>query len=783
MTLHLPKKKQGNRKKKGYSVSFLKKRSRAVKLLISKRKEVLRDSSLSAFSRKQARKNLSISLWFDQERYKSFLVKLRKFALIVFSVDIGDSISWIVRSYEEIALTSGPVYAVKKFKSLHDIYLRIITSNDFVVEPYTSVNSRGYPKLLGPLLELAEGTCNERRAGLHAIQIIKLVGVWDDSFSLDTITKDPPVPMIPLNEAPKLGSYLTRVSHSILGGTGSVSHDKLIQCYKDTLRETFPDLERGKRISAIQKHSDVHFSGRNGPNGPCLTTVVLDHSYLEMNQDKLNYLMSIATKTRNSTLLYYLLAFGDEPYLWSNSSKLKPIGSRLSIKDEPWAKRRVFAICDWFSQSSLKGLHAYLFEWLAEQREDGTFDQDKVSEAVRIWTTETGKPESADLSAATDSIPVEVQCEILSQIADNELAVLWRCICCDRDFKVPNTGETVRYRTGQPMGILSSFAMLAVWHHIMLRTCLRYLGVSKEDTKQRYCVLGDDVSMLGTDLFKIYYELVCVLQGIGISKAKGFHAETQNNRNALPSNFSNSPTTAEFAKRIFYCGQEMTVVPPDELLNSFESPQQFPELLDSIVKRGYPELSDSDLPSLTSLCFHKKQALLLATNPLRRCPRRVTPAHCESDIYSRLPWYKPGFDEDSFKRIFFATLKERLIGILGSVLGNINKWIMFSYTNPEIRVKAWVYESETQSLLIRNTATRLAGIVADCVDEAEKVFKGDPTNWKGASEFLQSLQVIFEIDYLFKEKKISKKPFSHRYYSNKLFDAVLREAIKVMNQQ
>jgi hypothetical protein len=494
---------------------------------------------------------------------------------------------------------------------------------------------------------------------------------------------------------------------------------------------------------------------------------------------------AISKLTNNRDLNILIANFEEEPYTWSNSKGVIPINSKISLKREPWAKTRPFAILDYFSQSSLKGLHRWLFKWLSEQPEDGTFKQDEVSEVVRKWTetkpTDQCRVESADLSAATDSIPLEVQAEILGKIAGKHIAKSWMRIASDRQFKLPIGGD-IKYTVGQPMGLLSSWAMLSVWHHIMLRSCMRYLNLVRCELTPVYFVIGDDVSMKGTYLFLVYQQVVGAVQGVGISKVKGYHKETQTLDNCIPFETNNDfMHTAELAKRVFCNGYEITIVPPDEVKTSLEEPIQFPEILKSLKKRGYPEIEIKDLPSLSALCCHKRLALLLSTNPITQCPlfKGVTPGISDTDPWKSIPWFKPGFDVEKFKLLFIKTLKEEIITVLLSVTTSVNKWITLALTGGEQKVKGWVYTCETQGLLLFLIAERCKNTLSELLKESEvdNVFVQEgEINPIFLKKYIGQLQIIFDIDLLFKEENINKE-VSRRYFTNSIISKVLRKAV------
>jgi len=83
---------------------------------------------------------------------------------------------------------------------------------------------------------------------------------------------------------------------------------------------------------------------------------------------------------------------------------------------------------------------------------------------------------SFDLSAATDRLPVSLQEKILSVCFGKEFSSLWRTILVGRTYYVrykSASGKTesnnLSYAVGQPMGALSSWAMLALTHHFIVQ--------------------------------------------------------------------------------------------------------------------------------------------------------------------------------------------------------------------------------------------------------------------------------------------------------------------------
>jgi hypothetical protein len=100
-------------------------------------------------------------------------------------------------------------------------------------------------------------------------------------------------------------------------------------------------------------------------------------------------------------------------------SGVLPIGRLAVVKDQA-GKGRIVAITNYFIQLCLYPLHRTLFHILSKIKTDGTFDQRKPLEILveRIKSGELSghKYSCFDLSAATDRLPVDVQCQVLTII-------------------------------------------------------------------------------------------------------------------------------------------------------------------------------------------------------------------------------------------------------------------------------------------------------------------------------------------------------------------------------
>jgi hypothetical protein len=121
----------------------------------------------------------------------------------------------------------------------------------------------------------------------------------------------------------------------------------------------------------------------------------------------------------------------------------------------------------------LEPLHNLIFEVLKHIAQDGTHDQLKPLKALLKRRVEENLPlYSFDLSSATDRLPVDIQVQILSFLLGERLALLWRDLLVGRTYDYnysPQKRGSVMYSVGQPMGALSSWAMLALTHHFLVQ--------------------------------------------------------------------------------------------------------------------------------------------------------------------------------------------------------------------------------------------------------------------------------------------------------------------------
>jgi hypothetical protein len=181
-------------------------------------------------------------------------------------------------------------------------------------------------------------------------------------------------------------------------------------------------------------------------------------------------------------------------------------------------------------------------------------------------TVKTGgkRLQSMDLSAATDRLPVVLQEQILNILGFE--GTLWKQVL-EREWDLD--GETVRYAVGQPMGAYSSFASLALTHHVIVRVASIQAGVNPK--KLLYAVLGDDGALAHEKVAK-YYRNIFFQLGMEINPIKGFDG-----------------TVLEFAKQLWTInGYNISPLGAKNILLFMRNVEFLPSILYELIVKRFP---------------------------------------------------------------------------------------------------------------------------------------------------------------------------------------------------
>jgi len=230
----------------------------------------------------------------------------------------------------------------------------------------------------------------------------------------------------------------------------------------------------------------------------------------------------------------------------------KPLYSlgKIGIKEEAAGKVRLFAMVTSWYQMLLRPLHLMLFKILRGIRQDGTFDQLRP-----LWNhyNKYSQAYSLDLTAATDRLPLFIQEAILAALIGQPLATAWGIILTQISYELRSleygVNELIKYAIGQPMGALSSWASLALTHHFLVQVAAWESGEAPVGVWfTDYAILGDDLVIFNEKVARSYLKILKII-GMEI----GLHKSVLSRR---PESM-----TLEFAKRVFYKGQDVSPVP------------------------------------------------------------------------------------------------------------------------------------------------------------------------------------------------------------------------------
>jgi hypothetical protein len=460
---------------------------------------------------------LSLVLWsFSVEEYRKYFKKLL------------DRISKLIK-------LSGWTFSFKYLKEVLRITVRLLAKQE--VEKSTSIfvktDSKGCPVIIPKFIRdfiLFEVNPFKRRMMIRALlTILSINRVFSTEVdpSIDTV-------IAPFN-----------------GLSKSIDSSLLIKSLKEL-----------KLYNSYRKNDKctLYWSEASGPNTIISGFGSINDALALLHTPKQLILVykTLIFRKNIGFLLYIssiLVLFGPLYYLTIVFNlNCKFVSGRLSVVYDQAGKARVIAITSYWFQTCLKPLHLFLFKKLKLIDEDGTFDQDKPFNSL-LSRLSREKPvlHGFDLSAATDRLPIDLQQDILKLIGFN---LPWKSLLDIKwypNFSINNDiVDPVSYSVGQPMGALSSWAMLAISHHVIVKCAAIKSGII--DFKD-YCILGDDVVIANDIVASEYLNLMTIL-GLSINLQKSVE--------------SNSFT--EFAKKLKgYNGIDFSPLGPGLILQTIRS--------------------------------------------------------------------------------------------------------------------------------------------------------------------------------------------------------------------
>jgi len=272
-------------------------------------------------------------------------------------------------------------------------------------------------------------------------------------------------------------------------------------------------------------------------------------------------------------------------YLIGAGSKL-PIG-RLSVVYDQAGKARIVAMPSFWIQLCLRPLHDSIYRFLKDVPQDGTKDQIGPLNLLR-GSFNIGHDFSCfDLSAATDRLPIDLQVDILNLLGVD--GSLWRNLV---NLPWEYRNETIRYAVGQPMGAYSSFAMLALTHHLIVKLAAKRVGIS-DFTK--YALLGDDIVINHNEVADEYLLLMKSL-GVSINMSKTVR----------------SKELIEFAKRWVTPTTDLSPIGAGAILSIMRKPALIGAFMTELNQKSLANTSSMVRNLLTDVPFKSRGAIYVA---------------------------------------------------------------------------------------------------------------------------------------------------------------------------
>jgi len=151
------------------------------------------------------------------------------------------------------------------------------------------------------------------------------------------------------------------------------------------------------------------------------------------------------------------------------------------------------------------------------------------------------------------------------------LAHLWKDLLVGRAYKLPKIAKSynlgfnaLHYKVGQPMGALSSWALLALTHHAIVQLSARRCGVSKGKVWfSDYALLGDDIVIANKAVANEYLRIMERI-GVKVGLAKSLVSHTR---------------SLEFAKRTYIRGRDASPISLAEVSVALKNVAALAELL------------------------------------------------------------------------------------------------------------------------------------------------------------------------------------------------------------
>jgi hypothetical protein len=368
---------------------------------------------------------------------------------------------------------------------------------------FCKVDSFGIPKPLWSLRPLIKGNRDNKRLALTIARSFEQIRLEIDYTDLSSITDEmtEETQKSVRNIGKKFRKFLKRFTLKRKWYLGSL---------------TDPIQPWGKVLTTLSK----------GPNGPSIACSHLDAKAVMQDSTLATSITELNRALGQDWITEWMMRQAE-----ASTSEETLLTGRLGFSAEPAGKTRIFAIGDYWSQLSLKSIQISLNRTLQSISTDATADQDKGF--TTLIQESMGHPTYCfDLSSASDRIPARLQKYRLQLMANLHVAESWYSVMTKRDFYVKATGQNVRWKVGQPLGLLSSFPSFALWHHDIVQFAANWENIHKGKPLRffkQYRLLGDDIVIFNTKVARRYQWLLSQI-GLTINPTKSIIGDKNNSQ-------------------------------------------------------------------------------------------------------------------------------------------------------------------------------------------------------------------------------------------------------------
>lgn len=202
----------------------------------------------------------------------------------------------------------------------------------------------------------------------------------------------------------------------------------------------------------------------------------------------------------------------------------RPLMGVIALIQEPGLKLRFAANPYRVFQMALQPLGKALYDALKDVPNDFTFDQSAGVAKIQQWLLDGYPSISMDLSNASDSIPLDLQLELMSVMGVSTRWLQFYRDCCRGDWYITlergGITRTISWTVGAPLGLYPVFASFTLWHHSMVQSCFFDLGIPQVEGVWPYAIIGDDLWLGDQEVADLYVSRMLSL-GVAASTSKG----------------------------------------------------------------------------------------------------------------------------------------------------------------------------------------------------------------------------------------------------------------------